>query len=288
MDSLRKPIRHTLCKDTYVDIDIKNCHPQILKQICEQNNIPINYLKQYVDNRAEILKETQNVYKVSRDDAKNLFIRLAYFGTFDSWINDLNIVVNKQQTDFIANSINELKHIGTHIQLANADLTKQVKKLQKDNEKASIVSIFLQDKERQTLELVYEYLVNNKYIMNENCVLCFDGIMIEQKYYKPDLLNELHDHILKVSGFDLTFLLKDLDKDLLNELSIQSSAMPLDPKSFEFMTQEFEKTHCKIISQELYISKENNNILYFNEKKLRESYKHMSFINKKKVKKKIL
>jgi hypothetical protein len=105
--------------------------------------------------------------------------------------------------------------------------------------------------------------------------------MIEQKYYKPDLLNELHDHILKVSGFDLTFLLKDLDKDLLNELSIQSSTMPLDPKSFEFMAQEFEKTHCKIISQGLYISKENNNILYFNEKKLRESYKHMSFINKK-------
>jgi len=64
-------------------------------------------------------------------------------------------------------------------------------------------------------------------------------------------------------------------------LSIQSSTMPLDPKSFEFMAQEFEKTHCKIISQGLYISKENNNILYFNEKKLRESYKHMSFINKK-------
>ena len=282
LGSLRKPIRHTLCKDTYVDIDIENCHPQILKQICEQNNIPINYLKQYVDNRAEILKETQNVYKVSRDDAKNLFIRLAYFGTFDNWINDLNIVAcDRQQTDFIANYINELKHIGTHIQLANADLTKQVKKLQKENEKASIVSIFLQDKERQILELVYEYLVNNKYIINKNCVLCFDGIMIEQKYYKPDLLNELHDHILKVSGFDLTFLLKDLDKDLLNELSIQSSTMPLDPKSFEFMAQEFEKTHCKIISQGLYISKENNNILYFNEKKLRESYKHMSFINKK-------
>ena len=43
LGSLRKPIRHTLCKGVYVDIDIENCHPQILKQICEHNKIPINY-----------------------------------------------------------------------------------------------------------------------------------------------------------------------------------------------------------------------------------------------------
>ena len=279
LGSLRKPIRHTLCKGVYVDIDIENCHPQILKQICEKNNIPINYLKQYVDNRTEILKETQDIYKVSRDDAKNLFIRLAYFGVFDNWINELGIE-HKQQTNFISNYINELKHIGSIIQLANNDLTKQVKKLQKENEKASIVSIFLQDKERQILELVYEYLVNNKYIINKNCVLCFDGIMIDSKYYKPELLQELHEHILKVSGFDLTFTTKDLDKDLFTELSAQPK-LPIDPKSFEYMSLEFEKTHCKVISQGLYISKENNTLLFFNEKKLRESYRHKSFKNEK-------
>jgi hypothetical protein len=279
LGSLRKPIRHTLCKGVYIDIDIENCHPQILKQICEHNKIPINYLKQYVDNRAEILKDTQDIYNVSRDDAKLLFIILAYFGSFDTWIKDLNIE-HKPPTEFILNYINELKIIGTLIKSANTDISKPIKKCQKENEKASVVSIFLQDKERQILELVYEYLVNNKYIINKNCVLCFDGIMIEEKYYKTDLLNELHDHILKVSGFDLTFCTKNLDKDLLKELSTQS-ILPLDPKSFEYMSQEFEKTHCKIISQGLYISKENNTLLFFNEKKLRESYKHKSFKNEK-------
>ena len=280
LGSLRKPIRHTLCKEFYVDIDIENCHPQILKQICEHNNIPINYLKQYVDNRTEILNETQDIYNVSRDDAKLLFIILAYFGSFDTWIKDLNIEY-VPPTDFILNYINELKHIGTLIQSANKDLSKQVKNLQKENEKASVVSIFLQDKERQILEFIYEYLVNNKYIINKNCVLCFDGIMIETKYYKPELLNELHDHILKVIGFDLTFCTKNLDKDLMKELSTQPKLL-LDTKSFEYMSQEFEKTHCKIINQGLYIlNNGNNTLLYFNEKKLRESYKHKSFKNEK-------
>jgi len=70
LGSVRKPIRHTLCLNTYTDLDIENCHPQLLKQICEKNNIPINYLKQYVDNRPHILAETQAYYNVQRDDAK--------------------------------------------------------------------------------------------------------------------------------------------------------------------------------------------------------------------------
>jgi hypothetical protein len=36
---LRREIRHTLAHDTYTDIDINNCHPEILKQVCDHNKI---------------------------------------------------------------------------------------------------------------------------------------------------------------------------------------------------------------------------------------------------------
>jgi hypothetical protein len=35
LSTIRRAVRHTLCKDTYVDIDVENCHPVILNQICE-------------------------------------------------------------------------------------------------------------------------------------------------------------------------------------------------------------------------------------------------------------
>jgi len=43
LGSIRKEVRHTLAKEKYVDIDIENCHPIILKQLCDKNDINIHY-----------------------------------------------------------------------------------------------------------------------------------------------------------------------------------------------------------------------------------------------------
>ena len=72
--SIRKQIRHTLSFHQYVGIDVVNCHPELLLQICEHNNIKTKYLKQYVENRDSILVDVQREYKCDRDQAKLLFI----------------------------------------------------------------------------------------------------------------------------------------------------------------------------------------------------------------------
>jgi hypothetical protein len=51
MHFVRKEIRLTLLKDLYIDIDIVNCHHNILYQLCKQNNIECEYLNQYINNR---------------------------------------------------------------------------------------------------------------------------------------------------------------------------------------------------------------------------------------------
>ena len=87
--SIRREIRHTLARDNYVDIDIENCHPVLLLQILQANNIECKYLKQYVNKRDEKLDEVKQEYGVDRDKAKKLFIQLMYFGKFESWANDI-------------------------------------------------------------------------------------------------------------------------------------------------------------------------------------------------------
>jgi P4 family phage/plasmid primase-like protien len=213
--SFRKAIRHTLAKNTFVDIDIENCHPQLLVQICEANKIKCTYLRKYIDHREKYLLEVSEKYNVTRDEAKTLFISLLYFGSFKNWVK------NHEHTEssFIKSFTKELKKIGEIIYENNQELKSNISENKKNtNIIASVCSYFLQDYEHKILEHIYIYCIDNGYIKNNICVLCADGIMIEKKLYNPDLLNKLSDYIYLKSGFKLKFTIKDMDEDYLNIL----------------------------------------------------------------------
>ena len=108
--SIRREIRHTLARDYYIDIDIDNCHPVLLYQICKNNNIKCKYLKKYIDRRSEYLSEIMEIYNVVKDDAKQLFIQLLYYGTFESWCKNHNIE-GKEPLKFITKFKAELNMI---------------------------------------------------------------------------------------------------------------------------------------------------------------------------------
>ena len=256
--SVRREIRHTLAHNKYVDIDIANCHPELLKQICDHNKIKTRYLKQYVENREALLEQTQTHYDCSRDDAKRLFIILTYYGDIDTWKKS-----DKEPFDFILDFQNELKAIGVKIIDANPALMKTVNKLQKKNETGSAVSIFLQEKERLILECIYNYLVSKEIIVNNDCVLCFDGIMIQKNKYYTSLLDELSKVILDTTGFKLKLTEKEMNDHYLDDLSDE-----MDKDSFEYKKMEFEKNHCKIINKSVYIKQTEDDNIFFNQKKL--------------------
>lgn len=212
--SLRREIRHTLASGNYVDIDVSNAHPEILNQLCKHNNIKTKYLSHYVNNRDEILIETMKIYKCTRDEAKKLYISLMYYGSFDSWESS----ENKEPTDFIYNFVNELKILSEKFINVNPDIVKIVKALQKKNLKGSVMSIILQEKERIILECVYSYLIDKKIIEKNDCVLCFDGIMIKQNKYNLNLLDELSEAVLKELKFKLIFTEKEMNQHYIEEL----------------------------------------------------------------------
>ena len=211
---LRREIRHTLAHGNYVDIDISNAHPEILNQLCIHHNIKTKYLNIYVSEREAKLKEIIDFYGCNRDEAKNLIITLMYYGSFGNW----KFKTDKEMTDFIYNFINELKLISESFIKVNPDIVKIVKSLQKKNEKGSVMSIILQEKERLILECVYNYLVSKKIINNNDCVLCFDGIMVKAKKYNNKLLDELSAIVYEELKFKLQFTDKSFDDHYLEEL----------------------------------------------------------------------
>ena len=281
--SLRRALRHTLCKEKYIDIDIENCHPQILKQICEHNNISNTYLKQYVDNRAEIFYDIITEYNVTRDEAKMLFINTMYGETFENWLNSTSSDKKETEpTDFIKKYMSELVKITKLILNANPELVKVLNSKGKDKKKdASIFSIYLQEKERIILEQVYLYFKNKKLIISNDAILCFDGIMIKKDgiYDETIILNDIHENVLLKTGFNLKFTTKEMTEGLTDEDKQNLlSDVEIDESSFEFMSKNFELEHCKIINKSVYIKSgsENGELKFFTKHTLKDAYEHMS------------
>ena len=54
LQNMSRKIRHTLCKDTMIDIDMKNAHPTLLASYCHQNK---NHAKDLI-NMSMIDRET--------------------------------------------------------------------------------------------------------------------------------------------------------------------------------------------------------------------------------------
>ena len=86
LTSLVKKTRNTLIKDNMIDIDMSNAQPSIILNLAQANNIPCPFNDQYINNREQILSEVVETYAVSRNDAKGLFIRLAFSGHLEDGV----------------------------------------------------------------------------------------------------------------------------------------------------------------------------------------------------------
>ena len=200
----------------YVDIDVANCHPNIVYQMCEFNNIQTPILKDYINNRFDRLLEVMNKYKVSRDDAKNLFIRLLYFGKFENWAKDVLKSKDVEPIQFIKDFVEERQKYGDAITQANEEIYLEVIKNKNKhhtdmwNEEATVVSIWCQEIECRILEQMFLYAKKKGYVKNKCCVLCYDGIMIQKEYFKYEILNEFTNLIKNKFNLDLKYETKEM------------------------------------------------------------------------------
>lgn len=230
----RKEIRHSLCKDNYIDIDVVCCHNVILEQLCKHNNINCEYLTKYINNRDSIIIDIIKQYnikdnedKTPRDIVKTLFITLIYGGTFQWFLkkNNINYDDIKQHdiTNFIEEYETELNNIKNHIIKLNPNLVNEIKqqKLKQKIKKYNLIntsfSIYLQDFENKILEHIYIYCKDNKYINKNDCILTYDGIMINKKYFKQTLLNELEQYIYTKLNFKIKLITKEMDSALTHD-----------------------------------------------------------------------
>ena len=206
---LRKEIRQTITKDIYVDIDIENCHVVLLQQICKQNKQKTPQLDDYIKNRNQHLLKIMTDYNVDRDQAKKVFLVATYCGDF--------LIEGKPEPEFYSKLVKETRSIAKIVTEKNPMIKQMVIQLEKEKGKpltnlnGKVLSHYLQEVEHVILNQMYIYCVDNKFIINNDCSLQADGIMIPAITYNSDLLKKMSVHIKKVTGFNLTFKQKEME-----------------------------------------------------------------------------
>ena len=94
LSMIRKEIRNTISNGLYYDIDAVNCHFVILEQVCKANEIKCDKISEYISKRNDMLEEVCKEFsKITKDEAKQLFIMLIYGASLNKWYKDNNLKI---------------------------------------------------------------------------------------------------------------------------------------------------------------------------------------------------
>ena len=222
-------IRATLFADSDYDIDIINCHNELLLTLLKNNtNYDIKHLENYCANRAEVIDAIEidanaikhyNNYnkdnKTKKDVVKSLFTIILYGGTIDTWKTEFgfnskdykltsfvkdyieeiqmntNIIINDKRFKDIVASVKSLK-----IQEAKEKFKKKfnIEKFKMNN--GALLSVILQEYET----LIIEEAIN---IMEQNGITItsynYDGFQIRKVDVNniDELITGLNEYINK-------------------------------------------------------------------------------------------
>ena len=76
IQNMNRRIRHTICKDSMLDIDMKNATPTLLSWYCHKHGIKCEALDKYIKSREPMLQALMNCRRITRDEAKKFLLAI--------------------------------------------------------------------------------------------------------------------------------------------------------------------------------------------------------------------
>ena len=76
IQNMSRKIRHTICKDSMVNIDMKNAHPTLLSWYCHKHRIKCEALDDYIKRYDPMLQDLINCCHINRNEAKKMLLEI--------------------------------------------------------------------------------------------------------------------------------------------------------------------------------------------------------------------
>jgi len=206
LQNMSRQIRSTIAQGSLWDIDFDNCHPSILLHYCQENNIPCEAVKHYIDNRKEHLADLMAIRGCSRDEAKVAYLEVT---------NGKVIRKLTSMSDGFVAYYQNMREILTAIVTMRPDLVK----ISTDNKikhnktlyniEGSVVNLVMTTMENNCLMVMYDLLIEKGVTVAS---LVFDGLMIEkdESIDVPSLLKECEEAVKKATGVPLKVSRKEM------------------------------------------------------------------------------
>ena len=202
---MSRKIRHTICDEIYIDIDMCNAHVVITVSLCEKHGFNCVNLRHYCNNREKYLDLV--VKKgLTKDEAKQQYLTVLN-GGHSPYVSE----------EFLqeCRCINEL--IATHKDYKDIYKMKQ----NEVNKYAKAMNVVLCKFENDILIQTYKFLKEHNVILNDTCELIFDGLQVlyNEENYKllcndNVFLNKLDEYIYMNTGIPMKFKVKPFDEKL--------------------------------------------------------------------------
>lgn len=211
LQNFKRKIRETLVFDTHTDIDIENCHFQILSQYCKKNNLNCPCIDDYIQNRNIRLQEIINLFDTSRKIAKELFITILYGGNIINYSCENAFDIKKSLPEWVFEMEKEIKLITEYVCTIETNIFNDVKKLKKEkykNKKSTCLSYTLQVIEDNIITIAVQKLRQLGFIVD---TLCFDGLLINTNNFNTDILEELSSYCFDYTGYKVNFTIKPME-----------------------------------------------------------------------------
>lgn len=191
---IKREARNYICNEFCIDLDIKNCLPTLLQQLCEKKGFVCKELNYYVMNRDAVLQK----YGVDKQYVCSLLFNKNQSG-MNQFFTNIHDFVYKRVIPGLQND-NEYKKF-------YQNRKKHAKK--KDNFEGSFISVVLQDIEVKIIQQVIAQLNQNGIQIS---AYMFDGLLL----YKNDQLNEeylktLSNVVEEKLGYKVDFIFKDME-----------------------------------------------------------------------------
>lgn len=279
---MSKKLRATLIDDLYLDIDMVNAHPTILRYLCERLNITCVYLSEYVSNRDNILDEHSTFFG-SKEKCKEWFLQVLYGGG--------DLVKFDIQDAYLMNYYNEINSIKNCLLTSKQDILIDlfgidISKIRLYiNQEAPSASNNVSSKIFSHVLFAIENIIREKVCMNlrskEVRVIahCFDGMMVKKAEFITDEFLKSVEYIcsLKIKSYESYKI--EIPADLLAKYDATYYQNYIDKINFtyEFVKKGFEECNFFALRDVCYYTEEPFYVRGYTRNEFVHKYEHLTF-----------
>lgn len=295
---MKRDARAHLASKYYWDVDMVNCQPLILQHALERSNIKSPMLDRYIANRSEALAEVETACNVTRAVAKQLFIRIMFYGGVQGWLDDNPTVQRTTVPEWIFKLKDEMRRnaetLVTSVEFNNLKKYHARKAVSFEegvpkNKTASLVALYLQTAERECVSALVDAIQAEGRPIG---AIIFDGVLVAKD------ANETIDQIpLRLwekevhhkTGYPVKLFVKTLEGDPAWLEPEQTPDDSIDSKwddawmegtgmfSYKEMKQLWERRSFKVRRGGNYVREEPNGRDVMSEKQLIDAYRHLTY-----------